>query len=193
MAGGVVGLLGTYGRSRRRSARVRRTCAGPAVAVMAPTDESGAPAVTGTCRRVADAVARAGADPLIVAWSPHVRRPVRRIDVPTGANLCLVPGGPMSGRRRWWFDAPTRSLASVLREGGCRVVLCPLEVEHTRRVGVAAAVLRSVVFTVGVGDVEHVLERWHRPAPAATACIGARHVAALEALDHELRRVGIST
>jgi glycosyltransferase involved in cell wall biosynthesis len=191
MIGGVVGLLGTYERSRRRSARVRRMCAGPTVAVMAPTDESGATVVTETCRRVAEAVARAGADPMIVAWSSHVSRPVKRIDVPTGATLYLVPAEPPSGRPRWWFDEPTRSLTRVLRDSGSRVVLCLREVEEARRVGVAAVIAGSAVFTVG--DAENALERWHRPAPVAMTRIGVRHVAVLDALHDELGRVGIST
>ena len=189
LAGGVAGLLGTYGRSVRRSARVRRTCAGPAVAVMATVDSevdgADAPTVAGPVRRSVDALQRSRAEPVVVAWSTDVRTAVRRIDVSSGAPVWLVPAGPVS-RRRWRYDAPTRALARVLRREACRVVLQPATVE-ARRVGVAAGLARAAVYTVAGGPGQE-LARWTRPSAVDRARVGERHAAVLLALDAELGR-----
>lgn len=112
----------------------------------------------------------------------------RHIDPTTGATVHFVADGdveatPVVDRRIDPFARPGASRQRL------RVVLRPRDGEDAGRVRVAAAVLRLAVFTVGVGDVDHALERWKRPAPAAKARIGKRHLAALEALDRDLRRV----
>ncbi len=186
IVGGIVGLCGTYGRSQRRSARIRRTSGPPVVAVVAPTVDASDPVVTGWCRRVVDAVSRAGGEPVVVGWSPGTARPARHVDVPTGTTVRVLPDGPPQRRRRWWsFDAPTRAMARVLRDEGCGVVICAGDVDDAGRIGAAAAVRRLAVFSLD-GDLGRGLARWPRRASVAAVRVDARHLAVVEAVADEL-------
>jgi glycosyltransferase involved in cell wall biosynthesis len=105
ICGGVAGLLGTYGRSRRRSRRLRRHHRRPVVAILpwghviedyldpieVSIDAFADEQAGGWLFGFAEAFQRAGVDTTIVCWSRSVSRPTRRIHVPTGATLWLLP------------------------------------------------------------------------------------------------------
>lgn len=105
LRGGVAGLLGTYGRSRRRSRRWRRAHGNPTVAILPwgdvvedytdpiglSLDDYAEWLSGGWLFGFAEAFRRRGVDTVIVCWSRNVTRPCRRIHVPTGATLWMLP------------------------------------------------------------------------------------------------------
>ncbi|HEV7524125.1 MAG TPA: glycosyltransferase [Acidimicrobiia bacterium] len=105
LRGGTIGLLGTYGRSRRRSRRRRRDHARPTVAMLPwgdvvedyidplglSLDDYAERLSGGWLFGFAEAFATAGVDTVIVCWSRAVTRPTRRIHAPTGAVLWFLP------------------------------------------------------------------------------------------------------
>ena len=105
LKGGVAGLLGTYGRSRRRSARLRRTHGEPTVAILPwgdvvedyldplgrTLDDYAERLSGGWLFGYAEALRRAGVATVVVCWSRAVERPTRRIHAPTGAVLWFLP------------------------------------------------------------------------------------------------------
>ena len=105
LRGGTAGLLGTYGRSRRRSRRLRRTHGRPTVAILPwgnviedyldpiglSIDAFAEQQSGGWLFGFVEAFQRAGADATIICWSRSVTRPTRRVHVPTGSVLWLLP------------------------------------------------------------------------------------------------------
>jgi starch synthase len=169
LRGGVGGLLGTYGRSTRRSGRLRRTRGEPTVAILPwgdlvedyldplgrTIDDYAERLSGGWLFGYAEALRRAGVASVIVCWSRAVQRPTRRIHAPTGAVLWFLPPSPAyrAARRRladpyaWttraavgphgsrlagrlarvaapYLTTTPLALARVLRQEGCRAVLC---------------------------------------------------------------------
>ena len=105
LRGGVAGLLGTYGRSVRRSGRRRRRHSRPNVAILPwghviedyldpiglSIDDFADEQAGGWLFGFAEALARVEVDTTIVCWSRAVARPTRRVHLPTGATLWLLP------------------------------------------------------------------------------------------------------
>ncbi|QEC48497.1 glycosyltransferase [Baekduia soli] len=105
LRGGIGGLLGTYGRSRRRSAALRATRGAPTVAILPwgdvvedylepiglTLDDYAERLSGGWLFGYAEALSGAGVRSVIVCWSTNVRRPERRMHVPTGAVLWFLP------------------------------------------------------------------------------------------------------
>ena len=105
LRGGVGGLLGTYGRSRRRSRRRKLAAGNPTVAILPWGDvvedyiepiglslEDYAERLSGGWLfGFVEAFRRAGVDTVVVCWSSAVARPTRRMHVPTGATLWFLP------------------------------------------------------------------------------------------------------
>ena len=169
--GGVGGLAGTYGRSVRRTGRLRRSRGQPTVAILPwgdvmedytgpiglSLDDYADRLTGGWLFGFVAALARAGVGTVVVLWSKEVVRPTRRIHLPTGATLWFLPPSPAyraararlhdpyawdrrsavaPGRRLatlagtaahtlapYLSTTPVR-LAAVLRQEGCRAVLC---------------------------------------------------------------------
>ncbi len=108
LRGGVAGLLGTYGRSQRRSRRRWRDHGDPTVAILPWGDvfedylDPIGLSIDDVVERMSggwlfgfvEALARAGVRTVIVCWSGAVTRPVRRTHVPTGASLWFLPPSP---------------------------------------------------------------------------------------------------
>jgi glycosyltransferase involved in cell wall biosynthesis/GT2 family glycosyltransferase len=237
LRGGVGGLLGTYGRSRRRSARLRRTRGEPTVAILPwgdlvedyldplgrTLDDYAERLSGGWLFGYAEALRSTGVGTVIVCWSRAVDRPTRRIHAPTGAVLwflppsrayvaararlrdpyawttraALRPGRPTLGG--WlgravapFFTATPVALARVLRQEGCRAVLCQEYEEGRFDVTVAlGCVLRlPVLATFQGGDHTRTpLERLVRRASvraAAGLLVGAEGEA-----ERVVRRYGV--
>jgi glycosyltransferase involved in cell wall biosynthesis/GT2 family glycosyltransferase len=105
LRGGIGGLLGTYGRSRRRTGRLRRSRGEPTVAILPWGDlvEDYLDPLGRTIDDYADrlsggwlfgyveALRRTGVCSVVVVWSRAVERPTRRIHLPTGAVLWFLP------------------------------------------------------------------------------------------------------
>lgn len=105
LRGGVAGLLGTYARSRRRSRRRRRVHGNPSVAILPwgdvvedyvdpiglSIDDYSERLSGGWLFGFVEAFHRAGVEAVVVIWSRNVDRPMRRIHVPTGATLWILP------------------------------------------------------------------------------------------------------
>jgi starch synthase len=105
LRGGVAGVLGTYGRSQRRSLRRRREHGYPTVAILPWGDvvedyiDPIGLSVEDYCDRLTggwlfgftEALQHAGVDSVIICWSRSVARPTRRVHLPTGAVLWLLP------------------------------------------------------------------------------------------------------
>lgn len=105
LRGGVVGLLGTYGRSQRRSRRRRRAHGNPTLAIIPwgdvvedyigpiglSIDDYAERLSGGWLFGFAEALRHVGADTVIVCWSRSVTRPTRRIHLPTGSTLWILP------------------------------------------------------------------------------------------------------
>jgi starch synthase len=225
LRGGVGGLLGTYGRSARRSARLRRTRGEPTVAILPwgdlvedyldplgrTIDDYAERLSGGWLFGYAEALRRVGVGTAIVCWSRAVERPTRRIHAPTGAVLWFLPPSPAyrAARRRladpyaWttraavgakasrlrgrlariaapYLTATPVALARVLRQEGCRAVLCQ-EYEEGRFdvcVGLGRALRVPVFATFQGGDhtrtaVERVVRRRTVPR-AAGLLVGAK-------------------
>jgi len=122
--GVVAGTLGVYGRSRRLMARRRRRSARPSVAVLVwgdviedyldglglTIDDFAQRQTGGWLFGYVEALDRQGVDTVIVVWSRAVRRPERRLHVPTGSVLWVLPPGRLlAGARtriaeRWAWD-----------------------------------------------------------------------------------------
>jgi glycosyltransferase involved in cell wall biosynthesis/GT2 family glycosyltransferase len=224
LRGGVGGLLGTYGRSARRSARLRRTRGEPTVAILPwgdlvedyldpldrTIDDYAERLSGGWLFGYAEALRRTGVGTVVVCWSRAVDRPTRRIHAPTGAILWFLPPSPAyrAARRRladpyaWatrgalrpggsrvvgvvaraaapYLTATPPALARVLRQEGCRAVLCQEYEEGRFDVCIALGrVLRLPVFaTFQGGDhtrtgIERLVRRWSVPR-AAGLLVGA--------------------
>jgi glycosyltransferase involved in cell wall biosynthesis/GT2 family glycosyltransferase len=219
LGGGVVGLLGTYGRSQRRMRRRRRAHGDPNVAILpwggvvedyldplGLTIEDYADDLSGGWLfGFVEALRLAGIDTTVVCWSRAVARPTRRIHRPSGATLWFLPeaaahaaarsrlADPYAWHRRAALGAgytgsrvvgalahaaapylatPPRALARVLRQEGCRAVLCQEYEEGRFDVVVGLGrVLRVPVFATFQGG-DHTrtpLERLVRPRTVRAA------------------------
>jgi starch synthase len=105
LRGGVGGLLGTYGRSRRRSRRRKLAAGNPTVAILPwgdvvedyiepiglSLDDYAERLSGGWLFGFVEAFRRADVDTVVVCWSRTVTRPTRRTHVPTGATLWFLP------------------------------------------------------------------------------------------------------
>ena len=224
LRGGVAGLLGTYGRSARRSARLRRTRGEPTVAILPwgdlvedylepldrTIDDYAERLSGGWLFGYAEALRRTGVGTVVVCWSRAVERPIRRIHAPSGAVLWFLPpsasyraarhrlrdpyawatkaalprgGSRVAGRLARaaapYLTATPVALARVLRQEGCRALLCQEYEEGRFDVSVALGrALRIPVFaTFQGGDhtrtpVERAVRRWTVPR-AAGLLVGA--------------------
>ncbi len=207
LRGGVGGLLGTYGRSRRRSARLRRTRGEPTVAILPwgdvvedyldplgrTVDDYAERLSGGWLFGYAEALRRTGVATVVVCWSRAVERPTRRIHAPTGAVLWFLPPSRayLAARDRladpyaWetgsalrpgtsrvagrvaralapYLTATPVALARVLRQEGCRAVLCQEYEEGRFDVCVALGrALRLPVFATFQGG-DHTRTRLER-------------------------------
>lgn len=226
LGGAVAGLLGEYGRSQRRVGRRRREHARPTVALLPwgnvvedytepiglSLDDYAERLSGGWLFGFVAAFAGAGVDSVILCWSRNVTRPVRRIHLPTGSPLWILPA-PLAYRaassvladpyawarsralreddsRPAWVGALARAaapylatsprgLTRVLRQEGCRAVVCQEYEEGRFDVCVALGrLLRLPVFATFQGG-DHTrtkIERWLRPwtvRAAAGLIIGA--------------------
>ncbi len=218
LRGGLAGLLGTYGRSRRRSGRRRRAEGRPMVAILPwghvlddyldplglDLDDFADQQAGGWLFGCAEALGRAGVDTTIICWTRQVARPTRRVHLPTGAVLWLLPPArayavarrrlqdPYAASRRRaigasggstglaqlaylalpYLTTTPRALARVLRQEGCRAVLCQEYEEGRFDVCVALGrVLRlPVLATFQGGDRARTpLERLLRPRTVRAA------------------------
>lgn len=105
LRGGIAGLLGTYGRSQRRSQRLRRHHGSPVVALLPwghviedylepiglTLDDFADEQSGGWLFGYVEALRRAGVDTAIVCWSRSVSRATRRVHLPTGAVVWFLP------------------------------------------------------------------------------------------------------
>jgi glycosyltransferase involved in cell wall biosynthesis/GT2 family glycosyltransferase len=133
LRGGAVGLMGTYGRSQRRSRRRRREHGRPTVAILPwgdvvedyiealglSLDDYAERLTGGWLFGFVEALSTAGVDSLIVCWSKNVARPTRRLHGPTGAVLWFLPQSRLYARARSRLtDVYAWSLGEAL--GGAR-------------------------------------------------------------------------
>ncbi|MDQ4142427.1 MAG: glycosyltransferase [Actinomycetota bacterium] len=105
LRGGVAGLLGTYPRSKRTSRRRRLAHGNPTVAILPwgdlledytgplsmSLDDYSERLSGGWLFGFTEALARTAVETVIVCWSRSVARPTRRVHVPTGAWLWILP------------------------------------------------------------------------------------------------------
>lgn len=105
LKGATFAFFGTYRRSQRRSRRLRREHGRPVVGIVLSGDvvedytEALQMSIDDFAERLSggwlfgyvEAFATAGVDVFIVCWSRTVTQPTRRIHVPTGAPLWLLP------------------------------------------------------------------------------------------------------
>jgi starch synthase len=105
LRGGLLGLLGTYGRSQRRTGRLRRALGAPTVAILPwgdvfddyldpiglSMDDFADRMTGGWLFGYVEALRREGIDAVVVCWSAGVRRPTRRIHAPTGCIVWVLP------------------------------------------------------------------------------------------------------
>ncbi len=219
LRGGVGGLAGTYGRSQRRSRRRRRAHGNPTVAILPwgdlledytepiglSIDDYAERLSGGWLFGFADAFHLVGIDTIIVCWSQNVAHPTRRIHVPTGATLWVLPpssaylaarsrladpyawdhrsavgnradSSPFAGAlARWaapYLTTTPLMLARIVRQEGCRAILCQEYEEGRFDVCVALGrLLRLPVFATFQGG-DHTrtrLERFLRPLAVRSA------------------------
>lgn len=132
LRGGAAGLFGTYGRSRRRSRRVHRIHGRPTIAMLPwgdvvedylepiglSLDDYADRMAGGWLFGFAEAFHRAGVDTVIVCWSRTVSRPTRRIHIPTGATLWILPPSRLySGARARLADPYAWDRRGAVRQG----------------------------------------------------------------------------
>lgn len=120
LRGAAGGLLGTYGRSRRRTGRLRRRHGRPRVAILPWGDviddylEPIALSLDDLVERLdggwlfgyIEALRRADVESVIICWTAHVEHPSRRIHLPSGTPLWLLPQPGIHRRLRARVDDP---------------------------------------------------------------------------------------